>query len=325
MNQNLKTTSKLLDDFANFIENRSNLLVVGLKEVFPKILEWHFRIWQNERTFLGKEEKLDEWTSYFATKNILDSIIRRIEDRALKIRECFAFFPHLKVHLDRHKEDYVEVNHGRWYYAEDLLQTFYPSFFENIAEAPLQLDIWKHYFPKEWKVTKTNLKTNMLSGASLKQFYRWAQERINEPEEQYDKKLNNVSENLFPEVEPTVWAQILIFVFSRYGESKVRSVIERPWNFGSERIRTYSGYSEFPGKMIEIMRSETEKEKRNTFELAFMLFKDQFSKDNLQKYLEELGKLKYQEDSEEEHKRLSLLNIFSEMLKFLNQQECVVK
>jgi len=177
MNQNLKTASKLLDDFANFIENRSNLLVVGLEEVFPKILEWHFRIWQNEITFLGKEEKLDEWTSYFATKNILDSIIRRIEDRALKIRESFAFFRHLKDHLDKHKEDSVEANHGRWYYAEDLLQTFYQFFFETIADSPSQYDIWEHYFPKEWKVTKSNFKESMLSRISLYQFLEWAQGR----------------------------------------------------------------------------------------------------------------------------------------------------
>jgi len=128
-------------------------------------------------------------------------------------------------------------------------------------------------------------------------------------------------------VDLIVWSKILIFVFPSYGGSRIQSIIERKWNFGSiGRVRTYSGSpeeseQEFHSKFDEIVKSETEKEKKNTFELASLLFKDQFSKENLQKYLEELDKLTYQKDSEEEYKRLSLLNIFSEMLGFLNQYE----
>ena len=56
---------------------------------------------------------------------------------------------------------------------------------------------------------------------------------------------------------------------------------------------------------------------KNTFELTYLLFKDQFSKENLEKYIKSLKELKYKEEPKKEKKRLELLNTFREMLKFL--------
>ena len=63
------------------------------------------------------------------------------------------------------------------------------------------------------------------------------------------------------------------------------------------------------------MQLAEEAEKKNTFELAYLLFKENFSKENLEKYIKSLQELKYKENSEKENKRLELLNIFNEMMK----------
>lgn len=87
MNQSLKTASKLLDDFSNFIDNRSTIFLVTLKEVFPKILEWHFQIWQKAQSYLGQDEKLEEWSIYNEIGRILGKVILRIEQISLEGRE----------------------------------------------------------------------------------------------------------------------------------------------------------------------------------------------------------------------------------------------
>jgi len=326
MKENLKTISKLLGDFDAFINSRSIILLMWPNEASPKILEWHFEIWKKEYKYLTKKDKLDEWSSYSEISRILDSLLQKIEERSLKEREGFSFFENFKKHAEKYKKQYIESEDRskKYYYVKSLFSIFYRVFFGTIESSPERDDIWEHYFPKEWKITKTNLenKENIITRISLNEFLHWARDRIWQAKEDFDRNLDDVSNNLFPEVEPVLWARILIFVFSPYGENKVKSVIERPWNFGFVgRIRTYSGYpedneEEFRKKMDEMMYSAEKVETNSTFELAYLLFPTQFSKENLEKYINNLKELKYGKESKEENKRLRLLGIFEEMLKY---------
>jgi hypothetical protein len=332
MNQSLETASKLLDDFSNFIDNRSTIFLVTLKEVFPKILEWHFRIWQKAQSYLGQDEKLEEWLIYNEIGRILGKVILRIEQLSLEGKgiESFSFFECLRNHIDSHKADYVTVNNDKRFYAEDLLSTFYQFFFETIADSSSRRDIWLHHFPQEWKMTKDNLEKNTCAWISWYNFQQWALHRISELKQKEDKKLDDVLANLFPEVKSEIWATILIFVYSPDIENRVRTVIEQPLYFSGlisrcDRSRGYSylpeeSDEEFFNRISEIKQEQEKKEIRNTSELTYLLFKDQFSKDTLQNYIQELEKLKYPKNSEEDRKRLALLNIFSDMLGFLNQK-----
>jgi len=125
--------------------------------------------------------------------------------------------------------------------------------------------------------------------------------------------------NLFPDVEPTLWSKILIFIFSPLGDNKMKFVLERSWTFGlMGRFRTYSGdikanKEESNKKMEEAMQLALEEETKNTFELAYLLFKKEFSKKNLEKYIKSLKELKYDEPNKEK-RRLNFLNIFNEIM-----------
>ncbi len=326
MNENLKSISKLLGDFDTFINSRSIVLLTWPNGAFPKILEWHFRIWEKEHRYLTKKDKLDEWSNYSDISRTLDSFLQKIEERAFKERQSSSFFETFKKHAEKYKGKFVESEDKskKYYYIESLFGIFYRVFFENIESSPERYNIWEHYFPKEWKITKANLtnKENIISRISLHEFLNWAQERIWQAKEDFDRNLDDVSRNIFPEVEPVLWARILTFVFSPYGENRVKSVIERPWNFGFVgRIRTYSGYpedneEEFRKRMNEMMYSAEKIEVNSTFELTYLLFSNQFSKENLEKYINNLKELEYEKGSKEEYKKLRLLAIFEEMLKY---------
>ena len=322
--ERLSIAKEYLNNYLTFINNRSIIFLVVFKEVFPKILEWHFEIWKKEYEYLSKDDKSNERGNYSEILRVLDSIFSKIEERSLKEREGFSFFECFKKHAEKYKKEFVTGKENKkYYYIESLFGIFYQVFFKNIENSPERYDIWEHYFPQEWKVTKTNLedKEKIISRVSRYNFLQWAQERIWQAKEEFDRNLDDVSHNLFPEVEPVFWARILTFVFSPYGENRVESVIKRPWNFGFVgRIKTYSGYSEnneeFRKKMSEKMQSEEKTETKNTLELTNLLFPQQFSKENLEKYISDLKGLKYEKESKEEGKRLRLLRIFEEMLKF---------
>ncbi len=337
MKENLKTISRLLNDFNNFINNRSIIFLVVLKEVFPKILEWHFKIWRKEYEYLKEEKKLEEGSDYSEISGILDAIFKRIEERSVREREAFSFFDHFKKHGEKYKQELVKGENGtEYYYIESLFSIFYQVFFENIGTSPERYDIYEGYFPKEWKITKSNLesKENIISLATLHYFLPWAQERIWQAKEEFDRKLDDISTNLFPEVEPGLWAKILIFAFSLYGENRVKSAIERPWNFGfTGRVRTYWGSleeseEEFNKRTSGMSRSAEKAEAEKTFELVYYLAKrypvfNQFSRQDLENYKNSLNELEntYAKKSKEELKRLRLLGLFTQMLEFLKKEE----
>jgi len=327
--ENLKTISKLLNDFYNFINNRS---IAALNEdIFPKIIDWHFNFWRKEYELLDKKSKLDKWSNYREISRILNDIFNNIEERSLKERMAYSFFEHFKKHVKDYKKVLVkDANKKDYYrrYINSLFTTFHRVFFENIEKSPEKHDIWEFCFPEEWKITKNNLenKENIISKILLKKYVQWGQVRIIQAKEDLDWDLDNISRNLFPEVGPILWAMILIFIFSPYGDNRMKSVIERPWTFGlMGRFRIYSGdievsKEESNKKNEEEMQLAEEAETKNTFELACLLFKEKFSKDNLEKYIKSLKELdpEYKKDPDKEKKRLRLLDAFSEMLNFLD-------
>ncbi|MGB8656313.1 MAG: hypothetical protein WCE90_00840 [Candidatus Zixiibacteriota bacterium] len=326
---NLRTVSKLLSDFSNFMNNRSMMFLVTQKEVFPKILEWHFKIWQKEQLYLIEDEKQEIWSIYEEINILLNSIFLTIERKCLERGgiESFSFLKQLKNNIENHKTDYVEIRGENRFYIGCLLDEFYQTFFDSIPDSSDGHIMWAHHFPEEWKITKRNIENGTLSGISLSNFIEWAQERIAEPEGQFDKKMDNATKYLFPEVDPITWAKILMFVISPYGESRIQSLIERNWNFGIfGRIKSHyvgsskENVSQDESKMWETLKSETEVELKNTFDLAFFLFNEEFSKEKIEEYVKELNELKYEKDIQAERKRKSLLDIFSGMREFLNQQ-----
>jgi len=320
---NYKLTSELLKDFYNFMNYRSVVSLVVTEELFPKILKWHFEIWQKKYELSGKKDKLGERSNYSEISRILNNIFTNIEERSLKERMAYSFFEHFKKHAkDCKKVLLKDVNKQDYYrhYISSLFTIFCRVFFENIEKSPEKRDVWEYYFPKEWKITKNNLesKENIISKISLNEFLQWAQVRIWKMEEDFDSHLDDISRNLFPKVEPIIWAKILIFIFTGHGRNRVKSVVERPWNFGYYgRTRVYSG----SGKEAEVEFKKMGREEiLNTYKLSYALFKKSFSKRSLEIYIESLKKLQYSEDTEEEKKRKKLLKIFKELLKYVSQE-----
>ena len=311
---NLSVGSKLLDDFYNFFNKRSIGFFTWSDKTLVSVLQWHFEMWDKKQEHLNQDNNINKYSMYGQISSTMDSIFQQIAEISLKERHNYSFFKRFKNHAEKHSQTLVSSR----YYNGDLFRIFYKVFFKNILEAPERFDIWEHYFPKEWKITKVNLQDpdNIISRITLKISMDWASRRIWEKNEENDFQLDDVSRNLFPDVDPILWAPILLFVFSPYGDDRCRAVIERPWNFGFfGRPKSFD-----PSEKKEV-KEEYRHDESNTFDLSFFLFKDQFSKDNLVSYIHALERLSYPEESKEERKRLRLHGLFDKMLKFPDPPE----
>ncbi len=325
---NLKITSKLLNDFYNFINERSIILLLEPNITFTRILEWHFKTWQNKyiyiKKYLDSKDKSKSSFNYSEILRALDSILSNIEERSFKEQEAFSFFIHFKKHAEKYRDKLVG-NGNKHYYINYLFDLFYKVFFKNIEKANFSEKdlIWDHCFPKEWKISKTNLvdkENKFFSNLSWRCFINWALDRINKAIEEKDFVLGEVSSNLFPEIDSNLLLKLLVFIVSGSGKkNKVKLAIEKPWDFGfTARVKLYS-IEMSKEEMSKKMSEDIEREEQRTYELACLLFKEEFSKENIAQYIKEIKDLKYPEGSNEENEKIELLDIFNGMLEYLNK------
>ena len=307
--KNILFATKMLEDFDNCVEKRSPGFFTLPDKPLAIILNWHFEMWQREQEFQYQDDSIESWGIYDQIFRTSESIFQKIIIIVLKGRHAYSFFKTLKEHTEKNNKVRVSNN----LYVEFIFRSFYEKFFENIHSSPDKFNIWNHYFPVEWKVTKSNLQSseNQISHTTLHNFLEWAVPKILEEIEEKDFSLDDVSRNIFPEVDSILWASILIFVYSSYSDDRtqLRSAIERPWNFGFFSHAKVSSTS----KNDDIQNSFTT-DVFNTVALAILIFPRQFSYENLVKYLDSLQGISYPEESNEESKRLRLYNLFRIML-----------
>jgi len=314
--QNLNVVYSLLEDFGKFSKNRP-LFILLSEEIFSKILKLHFKIWSNSYKLIVQKKRPKKYLNFDGILRNLDYILKAITKRAI-IEEGhypFSLFKNLKSHINYYRKEAINKHSYMSYF---FMNIFCPTFFENIADSPFsnRFHIRENYFPKEWKITKENIKNNPVSQILWDQYIEWARQRIIiKNKKNFDRKLSEVTFQFFPNVDYYTWAEILTFAVAPYSGSRIKSAIEREIIF-----RAITPYMGKPVHEIEKLRKEKIK---NAIELGYTLLKSQFSKKDLHKYIRELEKLNnvYSQNSFEEAKRKDFLKIFKKMLSLTNKYE----
>ncbi|MEM3760477.1 MAG: hypothetical protein QXZ02_05110 [Candidatus Bathyarchaeia archaeon] len=320
MKEKSKNVARLLYDFYNSIEQRSPIFLTD--KVFPKILDWKLITWESCWATFGNKEKRNDVVEWFEMERVLDMIITKIGERALEYGHWLfstLLLEHFKNHVKNNMDKQIIVR-ARKRYTEDLFRLFCKLMFEKVAGSD-ESDYFWSVFPYDWKVTKNNLldENNRIARILWNIFQGWAMNRIISSQT-FDKQLNDVVKNLFPELHTETWGVVLIFVFFPPSPgNRVKSVIERPWPF-IYRVRTFAFYGE--RKLEEVMEEQKAREEielKNTYELALLLFGEVFTRELLKEYIKQANELRYPEDSPENHKRNHLLQLFSGLLKALEK------
>ena len=155
----------------------------------------------------------------------------------------------------------------------------------------------------------------------LHEFLRWTQKRIFKRKEKFDKKLDDVSSSLFPEVEPIMWAKILTLLARPWtNNDRMKSLVENGRNFGlTSRIMV--GDFESTEKSSEKLHQDMRSQEDATLELALILFKHEFTKEKLSAFIADLKKLKYNKETRENARRKDFVLIFKKMVSLLEPKK----
>jgi len=312
---NLTIVEKLLKGFQISLENRKIEVFFGQDNFLKELLIWHFLIWENKKEYSQEKKNTEVFVEYSYILGILDSILMNIIQRILKEKSkhlSFPFFDGLKKHYISHKDNPK--------YLENFFNIFCPKFFDNIHKSSEFYDIWNHYFPDDWKITKKTLenKESCVAKVWLFEFLEWASPRIETPEEKGDLELESITRELFPEIDPILWARFLIFTFTPFYENKIKSVVERDWNFGFVGHMHSGNHTDSFEKDFK----ETERLlKENTIDFIHYFnntIMKSFSEDDLFKYKGDILALKdiYKKDSKEERHRLGLLYLITQLIEY---------
>lgn len=307
--KNYELLQKYLQNFLTFVGKRALYDSVIYEDFFRKLLEWYFLI-------CAKGEKNNK--PYFEIESILSQLIKKFVLAALQEGASNLLFQALKEEIRNQDKKYIEK-----LFNGSLCEVF----FDNITASQDQGDVWKHYFPKEWKITKKTIEDeeNFISKIWCNRFFDWAQFRISDSRNRFDEGLNEVSCNLFPSVDPALWARILTMLMSPWlNNNRMESVVKQSEVFGfTSRLA-----SEFLGseeRSLERYRKAIEIQESLTLELALILFKEEFTKERLTEHIKSLKELRYKKDSKEGIRQKSFIGYFEKMLPILAKREKVKK
>jgi hypothetical protein len=305
------------------MEKRSIDFLVILDDFFPKILEWNLIAWKLWQKSKGNEKR-NEWIGWFELSRILSSIITKTGERAIEEKQdlfSMFFLKHFQAHVEAHKEEQILVGNRRRYYVKDLFRIFLQLAFEKVSSSDESYEFWKA-FPNEWKVTKSNLigEKSLIPKILLNEFMEWARPRI-WSNTSSDLQLNVVSCELFPELNPRVWAIVLIFVLSPYDpENRVKSVIDRSWGFGYS-LRPTVFFGEKPiEEMIETQKLQEKTEIQKAYEMTLLIFPDIFSEELLKTYVQQANELEYSDKPAENSKKTKILEVFLGLLQAVKKE-----
>lgn len=315
----VRFAGRLLNDFHDFIDNRDSIFLFSLDNCFPKILEWHYLIWNKQYSAFAKENvnKIDR-SSYFEIDYIVDNIIRKITSEAFTSdhTRSFSYFKHLRNHFHKYSEKLIQGEKHNYVYLESI--PVYQDIFEQVPKSSNSHDIWNHYFPQKWKVTKENYQKHIESRVFFKNFLDWVQSRIwGKKEEGWDKTLDDISKELFPATEPRVWSRIITFVFSAWSESRMKNIVEQDINFGHIG-RSIVGWGE--ENISKKPHDAIEESRKSSIELTLLFFGNVFSKGSVQQWISELESMDYPEDSKYYLERQVWLEILKKILEAIDSK-----
>ena len=313
-NNHIETSASLLNDFEVNIANRHERILYFGDIFISMILEWRYKVSVQMYEHV-KDDKINHWSNLNQLLMVTDSIIKKLIEKSMAsiIVLFYSIFGDLNNHLIKH------VSNTK--YLKNFIPIIFNSFITNFETISDRYSVWDQ-FPNEWKITISSLKnkkTGVLSISWFNNYISWCISRLTSGSDEYDSILDNVSRNLFPETEPIKWARLLIFGLIPYDPNdRINYVLSKGWTFGVfGRIHSFIVSEEaIGGQKHPIIDDKT----AETFELALLVFGSVYSKDNLKQYLNDLNHIKYESESMEEKRRLALIRLFSEFLKYLEDR-----
>jgi hypothetical protein len=269
------------------------------EKITNALLDWDLILFEKWNSY-SKAEKRSIVLPRLHNKSLLLAIIKKamVSDESVS----WNLFHLLEVFVKQKPEDYQK------------------DFIDNIAftvfnESPEDPSLWK-FFPENWKVTKENLENDekIITKSWLINYLKWSSERLIKGYNNtyyYDSRLDLITQELFPEIDPITWSTILTFILSPHStdeKERLKDLIENRQIFG------YVGRTFIFTESFNIIDSKYKEQEENAIELTMRIFKDDFTEDKLQNYIKIMEEIR--QDIKNEHRYNRILDLFKKIKEY---------
>jgi hypothetical protein len=309
--------------YLNNVEKREAVFVIH--DFTPKVLEWGFEFHKKLDGYLEESKKDIKNEEYIFKWNLFQgAFLQKIIEIAILRWSIFAssFFRELEKYIEEYEKNYgeemnteeIKENESRndvpsqryqgFYvgYLRNILQNFCSSFFEHIADSPERFDIWEHYFPSEWKITKENLQNQKTKKIVMILFVELFDQTIKKVFEADDKYVITILEKLYPEINIKLWMMLVCFYYCRENaDQSIKILVEKSF--------LQSSILKIDDIFLELFSLISSGGKR-IFDIVY-----------LGHYIQKLKELAYEKEGIEEARRLEYLEIFGSMLDILRNKK----
>jgi hypothetical protein len=318
----LDALGQLSKDFSDSIDKRSVMFLTFDTTFMPKILEWNFSFWKKFKLSLANRvssnsKALMAFSDWYTVFNNTQKVLTHISQVSVKQNSSYLFLRELKKHSSKYVKEEVTIEKGNiHYYSEALGEIFFPLFFidRDILE---NHNLWENV-PSEWKVTDVTI--NQSDNFELKLLLTGFFERFAGDVIQNKVTMGRATAFLFPEIDSSKFATLLLFSYT-LDDDKTKAVIERDWKVvqNAWKIHTFTSMDKVDFKAQQ--KAQDEAETQATYKLVyhFLALREMFSAENLNKYIASAKALTYPKDSKEELHQQRLIEIFNEMLAYLQK------
>lgn len=312
-NNEWENVKELLSNFNANIDKRGLKNLVNIEMGIKNLLK------VAESAHKEKQKKKNEKNAELAmtstqTSKLLNFFISK------SLEEDFGYislFEALKEHLNRKEYEYKKF----------IFREIHQTLFEKIPDSREVYTIWDLYFPPEWKITESNLENEDVPPILFDLFMEWARKRFSysiNKKGYRDTALDEISRNLFPDIIPDWWAEIVTYMIrSRsYGDDKIIDLFNSQPSFGflNHEFGPVEITSEQDSKKFEEDSERFyEAEAKNAIAMAVNHLGKYIPEKEIEENIQYLKKLKPKEEEKKRRKR-KLLMIFEKLLTEIKSQ-----
>jgi len=302
----LNLAIQLSQTYVNSIEKRDRFSI-GY-EILPKIFEWNEILWNEQQLWLRGHDTEKRIQNLILQKHFptFRSWVLKLYNKINSKRDHFwnwhyfggeffqaiikvllkdghgpyQLFPSFKKHIEESEKKLDKIEDEKekekyWHYITGLFASFCPTFFNEIDKTSSNYSILEHDFPEEWKI-KIGNKKGRIPRVVLHEFLQWSRDRIfkKKNEENFDKDLTEVINEIFPNVHSSLFTAFLMLFFS----SEIKYALEKEPNFYILGVSvSWSGSIEESEedrdeRLSEMMKAKEISQKDETIQIIFNFF-----------------------------------------------------
>ena len=316
----LASLLQLIKDFADCIEKRSIFFVTFDITVLPKVFEWNFYFWKKFRLSLTKQladtqKSVWDFANWMTFPQYMRKVVTKICEISVKQHSTCILLRELQKHSAKYFKEEVKIREGNIHtYAEELFEIFTPLFFDE-KDVLDSHNFWESV-PSEWKVTEATI--NQKGNFELQLLIRGFFERF--ASDLYSNKvaIGRAIPFFFPEIDSSKFANILIFV-DTLEDNRIKSAIDRDWRIIPYAWRFVAFRGRYGTDADAEIEAQQKAETQATYKLVYHFpdLREMFSAEHLNEYIANAKALTYPKDSKEELHQQRLIEIFNEMLAYL--------